>query len=521
MQHSDLSFIGYHYNKDGFLIGAMNQEITLKIHRGKDGRILKEQQGQHWVTKAFDKESNSLLVQSSLGANITSRYDHFGQLSEMESKDWKAQWQYDATGLEIQRELTGGISQVTERDQQGRVVRRCISSHNVEKSRTRYHWGKANRLLKSINELTGTSTTFNYDTWDNLVSGTYDNRKDTQTIYKAPDTIGNLFETPDRTDRTHGAGGKLLKDLCYNYYYYAEGNLIFKEFRKSTAQAVLSPSTIEHKYGINLTGSGVGWQYEWKGNGMLAKVILPKGGEVNFFYDPLGRRISKEYKNKVTRWIWDGNVPLHEWEYQRSFPPGFTIDDENNIQELAESVENVITWLYQYGSFVPCGKIVGEEHFSIISDYLGTPTHAYDDKGGLVWERELDVYGSLRKGGNSFVPFLYQGQYVDIETGLAYNRFRYYDSESGNYISQDPINLLGGLRFYDYVKDSNSYSDPLGLIEEVLRYNFELYKSLRNAGMGVFTSMKGVYKAFGEQLRNGKYPWTKVENIDVRRVAHH
>ncbi|MDR6546259.1 RHS repeat-associated protein [Chryseobacterium rhizosphaerae] len=462
-QHSDLSFTGYHYNKDGFLSGALNQDITIKIQRAKDGRILKEQQGQHWVSTLFDEENNSLQTQSSLGADITSQYDHFGQVREMESGNWKAQWQYDATGLEIQRELTGGISQLTERDQQGRVIRSSINSHNVEQNRTRYFWGTANRLLKTVNEITGASTSFNYDSWDNLVSGNYQSRQQTETIYKAPDAIGNLFETPEQSDRMYGAGGRLLKDIRYNYYYDAEGNLIFKEFRKSSQRAAVSASTIEHKYGISLTGSGIGWQYEWKGNGMLAKVILPKGSEVVFFYDPLGRRIAKQYKNKVTRWVWDGNVPLHEWQYEGSFPPELTIDAENNVEEAVESAENVITWLYKEGSFTPCGKIIGEQQFSIISDYLGTPTHAYNRDGILIWERELDIYGSLRKGDHTFVPFLYQGQYIDEETGLAYNRFRYYDNESGNYISQDPIGLMSGEpNLYAYVKNVNSFIDIFG-----------------------------------------------------------
>ncbi|NAW50751.1 hypothetical protein GNY06_04930, partial [Elizabethkingia argentiflava] len=98
------------------------------------------------------------------------------------------------------------------------------------------------------------------------------------------------------------------------------------------------------------------------------------------------------------------------------------------------------------------------------SEALGTPSHAYDSSGSLVWERELDVYGSLRKGDNSFVPFLYQGQYVDVETGLAYNRFRYYDPQIGNFISQDPIGLQGGNpTIYGYVFDSNTEIDPFGL----------------------------------------------------------
>ena len=62
------------------------------------------------------------------------------------------------------------------------------------------------------------------------------------------------------------------------------------------------------------------------------------------------------------------------------------------------------------------------------------------------------------------MPFLYQGQYYDFETKLAYNRFRYYSPETGAYISQDPIGLAGGNpTLYGYVFDPNSWIDPLGL----------------------------------------------------------
>ena len=83
----------------------------------------------------------------------------------------------------------------------------------------------------------------------------------------------------------------------------------------------------------------------------------------------------------------------------------------------------------------------------IISDFLGTPIEAYDEEGQRVWARELDIYGRTRSevGEVGFIPFLYQGQYLDRETRLAYNRFRYYSPETGAYISQDPIRLEAGL----------------------------------------------------------------------------
>ena len=102
-----------------------------------------------------------------------------------------------------------------------------------------------------------------------------------------------------------------------------------------------------------------------------------------------------------------------------------------------------------------------------ISDYLGIHQLAFDNNGNKVWEQELDIFGRKRRKGNnnsSFIPFKYQGQYEDIETGLYYNRFRYYEPNTGTYISQDPIGLAGNNpTLYGYVNDINTQLDVLGL----------------------------------------------------------
>ena len=111
-------------------------------------------------------------------------------------------------------------------------------------------------------------------------------------------------------------------------------------------------------------------------------------------------------------------------------------------ERTAESEENVVTWLFEQDTFVPAAKlVVNGECFSIISDYLGTPLQAYDKKGNKVWEQELDIYGRQRKRPSAFIPFKYQGQYEDAETGLYYNRFRYYDPNAGSYISRTRLGL--------------------------------------------------------------------------------
>jgi len=69
----------------------------------------------------------------------------------------------------------------------------------------------------------------------------------------------------------------------------------------------------------------------------------------------------------------------------------------------------------------------------------------------------------MEKGEIGSCPFRYQGQYEDTETGLYYNRFRYYAVEEGVYISRDPIRIKGGRKIFAYVKDTNIWVDPLGL----------------------------------------------------------
>jgi len=89
----------------------------------------------------------------------------------------------------------------------------------------------------------------------------------------------------------------------------------------------------------------------------------------------------------------------------------------------------------------------------------------FDDKGQQVWSGEADIWGNVRKlrGEKEFCPFRFAGQYEDSETGLYYNRFRYYDPEAGQYIRQDPIGLAGGMRLYGYVNDASKWIDPFGL----------------------------------------------------------
>ena len=314
-----------------------------------------------------------------------------------------------------------------------------------------------NRLLVARDEISGRVARYDYDEFDNLISAEYERGGEVERLYRVPDRMGNLFESCEKDDRKYDASGRLAEDREHFYHYDCEGNLVFKEFRTLDWAGVSVPlggqkAHLEEELGITFRAFGAGWRYDWQSDGMLSRGVRPDGKEVSFAYDALGRRTEKTYEGVSTHFVWDGNVPLHEW------------------QEVSSDAEktNITTWLFEQNTFIPAAKLaVNGESFSIVSDYLGTPLQSFDNNGNKVWEQELDIFGRRRRTGNnksSFIPFKYQGQYEDIETGLYYNRFRYYDSRTGNYISQDPIGLEGGNpTMYAYIQDINTKVDIFGL----------------------------------------------------------
>ena len=86
------------------------------------------------------------------------------------------------------------------------------------------------------------------------------------------------------------------------------------------------------------------------------------------------------------------------------------------------------------------------------TDHLGTPQELTNDRGEVVWLNYQMAWGGsfsqlnhvynldgLDISADELQPFRFQGQFFDGETGLHYNRFRYYDSDVGMFVSRDPI----------------------------------------------------------------------------------
>lgn len=445
-EHSDGTWELYSYNHNGQLIETVNENIKVTLHRDASGRIIRDEQGEHFVESQYNSLGKRTQLTSSLGAMIQNEWNESGYLSSKSVKhgeevNWQASFKYNALGMETVRFLPGKLVSVFEYDKAGHPIDHKVSGNARTLRHRIYSWNVNDRLQSMTNALTQGIVQYGHDDFGSLAWAKYE---DNGFDYRMPDKVGNLYKTKEQNDRKYGVGGKLLESNEAAYTYDEEGNLVSK-----------------------LSKKGDRWHYEWAGNGMLKKVIRPDKKEVIFEYDALGRRTAKIFDGNITRWIWDGNTPLHEWAYKLSDRPKIVINEFGEVsKDNPEITENATTWVFDERSFKPAAKISDSKTESIITDYLGTPMEMYTTEGEQTWSVEYDVYGKIRKqisGQKINCPFRYQGQYEDEETGLYYNRFRYYDPHDGNYISQDPIRLNGGIVLYGYVKDANVLVDVFGL----------------------------------------------------------
>ena len=115
----------------------------------------------------------------------------------------------------------------------------------------------------------------------------------------------------------------------------------------------------------------------------------------------------------------------------------------------------------------PFGK---EEIAFYQCDQLGTPQELTDHEGKVAWSAQYRAWGQAKEAISEAAcktgmrnPIRFQGQYFDEETGLHYNRNRYYDPATGRYLTQDPIGLYGSNNHYVYAPTPTRWVDPLGL----------------------------------------------------------
>jgi RHS repeat-associated protein len=139
------------------------------------------------------------------------------------------------------------------------------------------------------------------------------------------------------------------------------------------------------------------------------------------------------------------------------------------IAETTSTGSTVVEYIYLGDEIL--AQIRSGSIYYYHNDHLGTPQVITNSSGSVVWKASYTPFGKAQTSVSTIENNIrFPGQYFDSETGLHYNWNRYYQPETGRYVTPDPIGLAGGVNPYIYT-DANpiNWTDRLGLEARRLR----------------------------------------------------
>ncbi|MDA8457043.1 DUF6531 domain-containing protein [Acidovorax sp. GBBC 3334] len=258
-------------------------------------------------------------------------------------------------------------------------------------------------------------------------------------------------------------------------------------------------------------------ELRWNADHQLVESTTSRHGvtqATRYAYDALGRRVAKSDRFGATHYLWDGDLMVHSQRGGRE-----------------------ALFVYEPNSFVPLATLQGTQEdrhtYWYHCDQIGAPLELTDAQGNIAWAVDYKVWGEatlravprtatgtdgpagerrrghgpgadwhdangkpIRRTAPSLIeqPFRFQGQQFDEETGLHYNRFRYYDPGIGRFVSEDPIGLFGGINLFAYSPNSLNWIDPRGLAGNPATATHITYQGMKDGRPYVgYASMQGCH----------------------------
>ncbi|CAM3353503.1 Rhs core protein [Escherichia coli] len=215
-------------------------------------------------------------------------------------------------------------------------------------------------------------------------------------------------------------------------------------------------------------------RFRWDSRDQLTGYCSAQGEQWEYRHDASGRRTEKRCDRKKIRftYLWDGDSIAEIREYR---------DDElysvrHQVFNGFELISQQFSRVRQPHPSVAPQWVTRTNH--AVSDPTGRPLMLFNSEGKTVWRPgQTSLWGlalSLPADTDDPDPrgeldaeadpgLLYAGQWRDGESGLCYNRFRYYEPETGMYLVSDPLGLLGGEQTYRYVPNPLGWIDQYGL----------------------------------------------------------
>ncbi|MDQ0124549.1 RHS repeat-associated protein [Pseudomonas lini] len=418
--------VNYRYDCLGRLVGVDDgQSHPLAFEYDQQDRLITEHQGRGTLRYGYDACGQLTHLCLPDNSQIDYRYAKGGALTAIDLNGTRLTTHEFVFGREQQRQQ-GQLTSQYHYDEEGRLQAHAVNQP-TRPLYMRHYCYTVNGNLASIADSRHGQRSYYYDARNQLTRLRH-TRDDVAQNF-GHDPAGNLL-MQDRPGPAIVKGNRLLMQGDCHYDYDAFGNLIRE--RRGIGQKIVT-------------------EYHYDCQHRLVGITLADGSSVSYRYDALGRRIGKTVDGKTTEFFWHG---------------------DHLVAELSQN--HYRSYLYEPGSFRPLALLDGEGchqeacAFYYQLDHLGTPQELTSCGGEIIWSAKYDAFGKiahlwLPEADRVEQPLRFQGQYFDAESGLHYSRHRYYNPDTGRYLTPRPLNLEGGMNPYRYAPNPTGWIDPMGV----------------------------------------------------------
>ena len=465
----------FEYNLNQQLSSASNAESQVQLYRNQLGQLVREHQHYKMLN---------------LTAVLRYEYDELGNLVKTIRPDGQQQtnlsygsghiygiafnqqdvvsFQRDDLHRETVRFLANGLVQTKHYNDVGLLISQQIGPEQETSDRLwyqahRHYQYDKNYLLTQVEDSRLGQLNYQYDPIGRLISTQSQHKNESFTF----DPAGNLVDPMNQT--THAKNNLIKQYQGKHYQYDVQGNV------------------------IETTQNGKTLKLTWDNLNRLIQSNL-NGQVTQYGYDVFGRRLYKKSSSQdFTLFGWDGDLMIWESSQntdnpQKSYTKHYVYEPDSFVPLMQAGYQGFIQLIEtpDYSEYLhkpysiykdPVwntdtrkNRVSLDQTSFYHCDQVGTPQTLSNAAGECVWEITQDTWGTVLEiqmldKDNPFEQsnLRFQGQYYDHETGLHYNRYRYYEPYSARYVSKDPIGLEGGHNVYAYAPNPNNWIDQLDL----------------------------------------------------------
>jgi RHS repeat-associated protein len=415
--------LSYEYDEKGRLLRAATDDSEVLLEYDRSGHRVKDQRNGLGVTHRFIR--GGLLTTTYLGRfSIDYRQTRSGTLTIRDPRGLEHKIQALGNGLFL-RTMANGSTELAQFGERGQ----CLVKATARRRGTgiwsrRYSYSGEGDLLEIADNVRG-AVRYVYDAGHRLTRAELPQG---HSSFFQHDSGGNLLRQPGLADVIIRDGNRLDAANGDRFEYNARNHISGRSGR--------SPKTIYHYDSCDMLTACENGHGRWEAQ-----------------YDALARRISKTFGGKKTEFYWDrdriaaevrddGSVRLYVYADDFAFTPLLFVDYANLDADPKDA-----------------------NGYYVFGDHLAAPLLVEDDSGNISWAARVDPYGTAHIESRSTLELAlrFPGHYYDAETGLHYNRFRYYSPELGRYLQSDPVGIRGGPNLYAYTANPLKRVDVLGL----------------------------------------------------------